>query len=137
MTIGEAARRSGCNASTIRYYERIGLLEPPLRSDSGYRYYDEAALDRLTFVSKARALGFSIAGVADLLKLADHPRKPCDAVDGLLADQLAAVHQKVNQLKALEAELRALQAACDGGHEMRDCGILAALSGSVSTGTAK
>ncbi|MGB7755816.1 MAG: MerR family transcriptional regulator [Salinisphaera sp.] len=127
-TIGEAAIRSGCPASTIRYYERIGLLAPPMRGDNGYRYYDDAALDRLAFVHRARTLGFGLEAVADLLRLADHPNEPCDGVDRLVAAQLSAIRERVAQLRRLEHELLALQTACDGGHEMRECGILEALS---------
>lgn len=128
VTIGDAARRSGCPASTIRYYERVGLLRTPARGANGYRYYDRAALDRLQFVHRARALGFSVDAAADLLKLADHPQQPCDEVDHLLAEQIATVRGKIAQLRELETELSALQAACDGGHAIRDCGVMATLA---------
>lgn len=127
-TIGEAAKHSGCPASTIRYYERVGLLEPPPRGDNGYRYYDDDALERLAFVHRGRALGFSIDAVADLLRLADHPRQPCDGVDRLVSEQLSAIRARITRLRRLEQELTALQATCDGEHEMRECGILKALS---------
>lgn len=133
MTIAQAARLSGCPTSTIRYYERMGVLKPPMRGDNGYRYYDQTALERLTFVGRARSLGFSADAIANLLRVADHPRNPCDAVDHLLAEQVHAVRQKIDQLKGLETELVALQAACDGGHAVSDCGILAALSSEDST----
>lgn len=127
-TIGEAAARSGCPASTIRYYERVGLLAPARRGDNGYRYYDDTALNRLAFVHRARALGFSVEAIADLLRLADHPHQPCDGVDRLVAAQLTAIRERVAHLRRLEHELSALQTACDGGHEIRECGILEALS---------
>jgi len=128
LTIGEAAHRSGCPASTIRYYERIGLLRTPERGSNGYRYYDAGALERLSFVHRARTLGFSIESVADLLRLVDHPNTPCDEVDHLLVEQIAAVRARIDQLVELDAKLTALQTACNGGHVVRDCGILAALS---------
>lgn len=127
-TIGETATQSGCSASTIRYYERIGLLPTPKRGNNGYRYYDADALEQLSFVHRARTLGFSIEAVADLLRLADHPNTPCDGVDRLLAEQIAAVSSKIEQLVELNSKLMVLQAACDGGHAVRDCGILATLS---------
>lgn len=127
-TIGEAARRSGCPASTIRYYERVGLLPAPGRGNNGYRYYDADALERLAFVHRARALGFSIEAVADLLRLAGHPDDPCDGVDQLLEEQISVVRSKINQLIELNSKLTTLQAACDGGHAVRDCGILATLT---------
>lgn len=128
LTIGQAARRSGCAASTIRYYERIGLLNPPTRGVNGYRYYDANAFERLAFVNRARMLGFSIDAVSNLLRLADHPHEPCHGIDQLLAEQVAAVRSKIDDLIALDATLTALQAACDGGHEVCDCGILETLS---------
>lgn len=127
LTIGQAARRSGCPASTIRYYERIGLLDPPARGANRYRYYDATAFDRLAFVHRARTLGFSIEAVSNLLRLADHPHSPCDGIDQLLAEQIAAVRAKIDDLVGLDARLTALQAACNGGHEVCDCGILGIL----------
>lgn len=127
-TIGQAARRAGCPASTIRYYERIGLLSAPRRGANGYRYYDDAALERLRFVHRARTMGFPVAAVRDLLRLADHPHWPCDDVDHVLDAQLDAVHDRIAGLQRLETELAALRAACEGGHEIRHCGVLQALS---------
>ncbi len=106
FTIADAARRAGCPASTIRYYERVGLLPPAQRGDNGYRYYQSADIERLAFVNRARELGFSIASVVDLLRLADHPQQPCEAVDTLLANQLESVASRIRQLCELEARLR-------------------------------
>lgn len=127
-TISDAARQSGCPASTIRYYEKIGLLHAPDRGTNGYRYYTADAIDRLSFVQRARTLGFSIEAVADLLRLADHPDNRCDGIDDLLAEQLTTVRNKIDQLRELDARLSALQAACSGGHATSNCGILAALA---------
>lgn len=127
-TIGQAARQSGCPASTIRYYERIGLLQQPERGRNGYRRYDTDALQRLAFVHRARGLGFSIGTVANLLRLAEHSDIPCDGIDQLLTSQIAAVRHRIEQLTRLDARLGALQQCCSGGHAMRDCGILASLS---------
>ncbi|MES1945307.1 transcriptional regulator [Salinisphaera sp. PC39] len=129
-TIGEVARRSGCIASTIRYYERIGLLPPARRGDNGYRYYDDRDLERLEFVTRARALGFSVAAIRSLLRLAGHPGEPCDAVDHRVAEQLSAVRERIARLRRLETRLKRLQDACDGGYSVGDCGILAALTDS-------
>src|SRR5699024_8682883 len=95
---------------------------------NGYRYYRSADIERLAFVNRARELGFSIASIDVLLRLADHPRDPCDAVDTLLAEQLDAVENRLQQLRKLQARLRQLQEACNGNHPIHECGILAALS---------
>lgn len=128
FTIAEAARRAGCPASKIRYYEQMKLLAPAQRGDNGYRYYDADAVERLTFVNRARELGFSIASVCDLLRLADHPYEPCEAIDTLLAEQRDTVQRRIAQLRALEDRLQQLEHACNGDHPVHECGVLAALS---------
>ncbi|HET7314222.1 MerR family transcriptional regulator [Salinisphaera sp.] len=130
LTIADAARAAACSASTVRYYERVGLLAPARRGDNGYRYYDAADVERLAFVNRARELGFSIASVRDLLRLADHPHEPCEAVDTLLAEQVRSIQGRIAQLRMLEERLQRLQRACNGDHPVNECGILAALADS-------
>ena len=127
-TIGDAAKQTGCAASTIRYYEKIGLIGASSRGNNGYRYYDSAAIERLSFVHRARLLGFSIDATAQLLQLADHPNSPCDDVDRLVANQLDDVRERLCQLQTLESRLMRLQEACVGGHAIQHCGVLTALS---------
>lgn len=127
-TISQAARVTDCPAVTIRYYERVGILPEPRRGANGYRRYEEDDIQRLEFVVRARALGFSLADVTDLLELADHPHRPCDAVDRKVGEQLAAVRRRIERLSELATRLQRLQAACDGDHEIDQCGILAALA---------
>ena len=80
LTIGTLSHRTGCNIETIRYYERVGLLPAPVRSPGGYRLYGSQHLKRLTFIRRARSLGFSIDEVRTLLKLADERKRPCGEV---------------------------------------------------------
>lgn len=126
--IAQAACRAGCPAATIRYYERVGLLPPPRRAGNGYRWYDEADIERLAFAVRARELGFSLDTVRELLELADHPARPCDAVDERVAEQRAAVRERIAHLTRLDARLGELQRACGGSRPVKKCGILAALS---------
>ena len=128
LSIGQAAERIGCPASTIRYYEDIGLVPPVTRGDNGYRYYNEPAIARLAFAHRARTLGFSLEAVASLLRLADHPAAPCDDVDALVADKIAEVRARQADLARLETSLTRLQACCHGDHAIADCGILPALA---------
>ncbi|WP_162622881.1 MerR family transcriptional regulator [Salinisphaera orenii] len=128
LTITEAARRADCRQSTIRYYEKVGLLPPAHRGVNGYRYFDTSDIERLAFVKRARELGFAIESVRDLLRLADHPRQPCEAADTLIDEQVDSVRQRIAQLSALETQLMRLQHACNGDHSMHECGVLAALS---------
>lgn len=130
LVIGELATRTDTSPETIRYYERIGLLPAPQRSGGGrYRMYGEADVERLAFVRRARALGFSIEAVRDLLGLADEPKRPCGEVDRLARAHLTAVEDKIAQLTALRDELRRVIGACAGEHPMAECRILGALSG--------
>jgi len=81
MKIGELAKATATKVETVRFYEKAGLLSPPARTDSNYRSYDAAHLQRLSFIRRARDLGFSLEAVRDLLTLADDRDKPCQAVD--------------------------------------------------------
>lgn len=128
FTISQAAGLIGCPAPTIRYYERSGLLPPARRAANGYRCYEAEDVQRLQFVVRARALGFALSDIAELLELSDHPRRPCAAVDEKVALQLGQVRARIQRLTELAARLERLQAACDGAHAMEDCRILAALA---------
>jgi MerR family mercuric resistance operon transcriptional regulator len=92
------SKHTGTNIETIRYYERVGLLPPPARSSGGYRLYGTAHLKRLTFVRRARALGFPLAEVRKLLTLADQKRRPCAEVRVVAAAHLEDVKGKIADL---------------------------------------
>ena len=82
--IGELARLSGVKIPTIRYYEGIGLLPAPPRTDGNQRRYDEGALDRLRFIAHAREMGFPMDSVKAMLRLSRHPDEPCEDLDALV-----------------------------------------------------
>ncbi|MES1988804.1 MAG: helix-turn-helix domain-containing protein, partial [Pseudomonadota bacterium] len=100
-TIGALSRESGVNLETIRYYEKISLLNKPSRSVNGYRHYDESAIKRLRFVRRGRELGFGIAEIKTLLELGDHPEHPCKEADQLAQAHLAEVETKIKDLQAM------------------------------------
>ena len=126
-TIGRLGRATGCNIETIRYYERIGLLPRQARSVAGYRLYGPDHERRLVFVRKARALGFPLDTIRDLLRLADDPERPCAEVDRLVAARLAEVERKLADLARLKSELESLAHQCRGGR-IAECRIVEALS---------
>jgi MerR family mercuric resistance operon transcriptional regulator len=126
LAIGALSKRTGSHVETIRYYERLGLLPAPARSAGGYRLYGDEHLKRLTFVRRARALGFSIAGVRRLLDLADHRRRPCAEVRDLAGAHLADVRAKIADLQAMERALAETVARCAGGRSAR-CALIDAL----------
>ena len=128
LVIGELADQTGTTPETIRYYERVGVLAEPERSGAGrYRRYGPADVERLSFVRRARELGFSLDEVRDLLGLADQPQRSCGEVDALARAHLAAVDEKLAQLTALRGELERVIGNCQGGLAIADCRILAAL----------
>ncbi len=124
MNIGQAAEASGVNAKMIRYYEQIGLIEPPARSQSGYRVYEEQNVHTLRFVRRARGLGFSIEETGALLALwRDRTRASAD-VKELAEKHIAALEQKAAELQAMATTLRDLVSHCHGD-KRPDCPILA------------
>jgi DNA-binding transcriptional MerR regulator len=126
LSIGRVAEAAGCKVQTVRYYETIGLLPPPARSEGNQRVYGGAAVDRLRFIRHARALGFPLDAVRDLLSLADRPDQPCEAVDAIARAQLAAVEPRLDRLAALTTELERMLAQCSGGR-IADCRIIESL----------
>lgn len=127
MPIGGLAKATGVKVPTIRFYEEIGLLPVPARTENDRRVYDQTAVDRLAFIKHARQLGFSVEAIRDLLDLSDHPDRPCDQANALAAQQLEAVTVKIRQLQALRAELkRMVDAACRG--QVSHCRVIEVLS---------
>ena len=116
VPIGEAARHSGVKVPTIRYYEEIGLLPAPPRTQSNRRHYEAADLRRLTFIRHARELGFEIGAIRALLTLQDDPRQPCATADTIAKARLAEVEQRIRSLSALKAELELMVEGCSHGH---------------------
>lgn len=128
LTIGDLARAAGTTVETIRYYEQIGMLPPTARVGSGrYRAYEMAHLAQLSFVRRARDLGFSLDQVRDLLALAHDKDRPCATVDGIARDHLKEVERKIRDLQALRRELRSLVGQCREG-TVAHCRIVEALA---------
>lgn len=126
IPIGVAARRSGVNIETIRFYERSGLLKAPPRTAGGHRVYDTDGVKRLNFVRRARELGFTLDQIRDLLALADEAETSCAEVAVLANDQLDAVRGRLADLARMETVLAAMIERCAHG-TVPDCPILEAL----------
>ncbi len=126
LAIGPLSKRTGCNIETIRYYERVGLLSLPARSPGGYRLYEDQHVKRLTFIRRARALGFSIDEARTLLRLADERKRPCAEVRVVAAAHLEDVRAKIADLRAMERVLSATVAKCANG-KRSDCPLIDAL----------
>ncbi|MGN6289824.1 MAG: MerR family transcriptional regulator [Sphingopyxis terrae] len=126
MKIGELSRATGTNIETIRYYERIGLLPAPARTEANYRSYGDAHRARLRFVRHSRELGFTIDEIRSLLDLSDHPERDCADADRIASAHLEQVEEKIAQLTALRDELTRIVGRCRGGLA-GDCRVIEAL----------
>lgn len=128
MRIGAVAKQAGIPVETVRYYEKIGLLPEPIRDGSGYRSYRQAHLDRLLFIKRCRNLDMAQEEIRELIRLAEQPEADCSDVDALLARHLDHVRERLKELAGLEQTLVKLQAACNDGGTVSECGILGGLT---------
>jgi MerR family mercuric resistance operon transcriptional regulator len=113
LTRGQLAQRAQINLETVRFYEQEGLLAPPSRTASGYRKVEELAVDRLAFVKRAKALGFSLGEIRELLAIQDGHAGACVEVRDLVRNKLAIVRDKKAELEKLETQLSAALRKCN------------------------
>jgi len=106
-TIGTLARQMGVQASAVRYYERQGLIASE-RLANGYRVYSQDAVNALSFICRAKALGFSLDQIAEILEIRRHDAEPCDCVRSIIERNLADVDRKIAALTRLRRELKDL-----------------------------
>jgi DNA-binding transcriptional MerR regulator len=110
MQIGQLAKETGVSVQTVRFYEREKLLPEPARKDSGYRMYRPEHVKRLQFVLQAKALGFSLAEIREILEMKDRGYCPCDDVIGFAKKHLKEVQRQIAELTRFENQLtRALR----------------------------
>ena len=128
MKIGELAQRARVGIDTVRYYERQGLLPRAHRLPSGYRVYDEDEVRRLRFVRRAKALGFTLPEIRELLALSDHRQDDMAGMKAAATEKLADVRTKLAELDRMRAALESLIASCPGHGALAQCPILAALA---------
>jgi DNA-binding transcriptional MerR regulator len=104
--VGQVAQTAGVSVQTVRYYERLGLLPAPQRTDSGYRVYRAETVERLRFIRRAQAVGFRLDEIREILRLKYEGQAPCDCVRGLLQRKLERVEQQMAELVRFRRELR-------------------------------
>jgi Cu(I)-responsive transcriptional regulator len=131
LTIGQLARRAGVGIETVRFYERQGLLPKPPRTPSGYRQYSADALGRLAFIGRAKALGFALREIAELLSLDASREATCDDVKRKAQGKLAETEAQLAELTRVRDTLKSLVGACAGG-PARSCPVLLNLKGETS-----
>lgn len=131
LGIGELSRNTGCNIETIRYYERLGLLHKPLRTESGHRLYNSVNQQRLAFILKTRKLGFSLERTRELLSLAENTEQSCAEALALVNSNLGEVKEKIAELQRIQNVLEQMandcQCCCPGARAP-ECTIVDALS---------
>lgn len=127
LKIGDLARATNTKVETIRYYEQIRLLPAPSRTAGNFRAYAPEHLARLSFIRRARDLGFTLDQVRALLGLSDQKRSSCDAVDAIAREHLADVDRKIEDLQTLRAELDNIINQCSCG-TIAECRIIEALA---------
>lgn len=126
MTIGKLAQSAGVNVETIRYYQRLKLLDEPARPLGGVRRYADAAVARVRFIKRAQELGFSLAEIQRLLRLGDP--QSCGEARALAAEKLALVESRVADLKRLRGVLKELIGRCDQRRGKVACPIIESLA---------
>lgn len=114
MRVAELARAVGVGPDTIRYYEKAGLLPPARRTASGYREYDDSAVDRLRFIQGSQRLGLKLADIRDLLAIRDTGECPCEPAEVLLVRRLDEVDAEIARLTALRTDMAAMLSALPG-----------------------
>lgn len=116
MKIGELAERSGVSIDTVRFYERRGVLPAPERTDSGYRTYTSATVERLRFARRLQQLGFTLDEVIDALAAHDAGTATCESERWRLEAVVTRIDERIAELRTLRKEVRHVMAACEGGH---------------------
>ena len=121
MRIGQLATAADVPTSTLRYYERAGLLPPPARTEAGYRDYPDNTVGRVAFVRNAQAAGLTLGQIAEILAIRDDGRPPCSHVADLVNDRLADIERRMRDLRRARTELRRVRGRLDKLNPA-DCG---------------
>lgn len=127
MNIGKAAILSGLTVKTVRYYSDLGIIEPYIDINSGYREFSENDVAKLQFVGKARKFNFSLEECRELLALYENKDRPSKEVKLLTLEKIAEIDKKLLELQSLKDQLNSLATACQGD-DRPNCPILDALS---------
>ena len=125
--IGEVAKTAEVNIQTVRYYEQLDLLKPRGRKLSGYRLYDMHAIERLKFIKKAQALGFTLSEIKALLQLNVSHSNECNSVRKKAVDKISEVEDKIKLLNNLKKTLKELVHCCEKKKKTEKCPILKSL----------
>lgn len=127
MTIGQVARQTGVSVETIRYYEKEGLVDEPERNPSGYRQYPAETIKRILFIQRAKAIGFTLREIHDLLSIQEKPEACCGDLLSRAESKMAEIEAKINELQRMKNALQMLTTECVSDNGLDNCPILDAL----------
>ncbi|WP_126456491.1 MerR family transcriptional regulator [Sulfuriflexus mobilis] len=125
LTISRLAREAGVGVETVRYYQRIGLLEEPPKPAEGYRVYPGQALSRLQFIARAKELGFTLNEIKELLLL---DNADCQQTQEIAGQKLQSIHARIHDLTAMAETLEHLLRSCQGHATTAACPIIDSLN---------
>lgn len=127
LTIGEVSKRTGIGVEAIRYYEKEGLLQKPARTASGYRQYSQEVIKKLSFIVRAKDLGFTLREISELLEMRPYPKTKCADVKIRAEQKLEDIEGRIKTLQRMKRALKQLTLACDGKGATSECPILECL----------
>ena len=127
LSIGEVSRRTSVKVPTIRYYEQVGLMPCPPRTEGKQRRYSAAEVSRLNFIRHARELGFEVEAIRELLALSERPDQSCVEADRIARRHMIEVERRIAQLTALRTELQRMVDECSHGH-VGECRVIQVLA---------
>ncbi|KXF80389.1 Zn(2+)-responsive transcriptional regulator [Enterovibrio coralii] len=131
LQIGQLAKLSGVSGDTLRFYEKVGLITPSSRSESGYRLYGEDAISRVHFILKAKRIGLTLEDIQEMLEIRlEASQHSCAEVKGITQKKLDEIDQKIAELTEIRTALKKLNDACCGhvDDDASHCSILEALA---------
>lgn len=127
LTIGQLSKQTGCKVPTIRYYEQVGLIPAPSRTQGNQRRYGPEHVARLGLVLRCREIGLEQRAVRDLMELANNPGEDCQAVTEIAREHLEDINRRIARLMDLQSELEQMIDTCSGG-KIANCRIIATLA---------
>lgn len=131
LTIGELARRASVGLSTVRFYERAGLVPPPARTEANYRVYPDEAVTRLHFIRRAQRLGFTLEEIKGLLELRVNRRTPCADVRARAEAKIADIEARIHSLRQMGRALAKFASDCEKHSDGAGCPLLEYLEGKL------
>jgi len=127
LSIGELSRRTAVKVPTIRYYEQVGLMPAPPRTEGKQRRYGPAEVSRLNFIRHARELGFEVEAIRELLMLSENPEQSCVEADRTARRHMIEVERRIERLTALRGELKRMVSECSHGR-VGECRVIQVLA---------